>query len=369
MSFDRFETFNFDPKNPGKKPTLAPAQSVDSQMAQKLYFAMLRLRRCEERLIAEYHPADEMRCPVHFCVGQEAVPAALSTLLGKDDYLFSHHRSHGYYLAKVPTMDGLFAELYGKAAGASGGKAGSQDISMAECKFFSGAILAGAVPIAAGAAFALRGSGKCAVTGAGDGALDEGVYWEALSYASLMKLPLVFVCENNGYSTFSPQKKRSPTSNIAERVAALGIKTKTLFGNDVLQVYSDLKEAIAHARAGKGPVFLETFTYRWNGHVGPENDDVNLYRPAEELAYWKSLCPIALLEQRVGDSPKKEMLSRIEAEIEGAFKKAKAAPFPKPGSWEESNFSHQSPAADKLLVEERSLDFDQHQRELIPGPY
>src|SRR5436309_1479210 len=116
----------------------------EAETARTLYRFMLRLRMCEEALAREYHPADEMRCPVHFCVGQEAVPAALSHLLRKDDYLFCHHRSHGYYLSKGAPMDALFAALYRKDTGANGGLAGSQDISFPSRKFFSGAILAGA---------------------------------------------------------------------------------------------------------------------------------------------------------------------------------------------------------------------------------
>src|SRR6266852_8773592 len=119
-------------------------ETGEAGTARALYRFMLRLRLCEEALAREYHPADEMRCPVHFCVGQEAVPAALSLLLRDDDYLYSHHRSHGYYLAKHAPMPALFAELYGKQTGANSGLAGSQDISFASRRFFSGAILAGA---------------------------------------------------------------------------------------------------------------------------------------------------------------------------------------------------------------------------------
>src|SRR5262245_59975222 len=119
--------------------------ALPAYLVQRLHRGMLRLRRCEEALLREYHPADDMRCPIHFCIGQEAVSASLSALLRPDDYVFSHHRSHGYYLGKNASMRALFAELYGKATGASGGKAGSQDISHPESRFYSGAILCGAV--------------------------------------------------------------------------------------------------------------------------------------------------------------------------------------------------------------------------------
>src|SRR6202165_1527294 len=147
----------------------------EAEIAKRLYRFMLRLRMCEEPLARDYHPADEMRCPVHFCVGQEAVPAALSLLLKDEDYLYCHHRSHGYFLAKSAPMQALFAELYGKSTGANAGLAGSQDISYAQNRFFSGAILAGATAIAAGTALALQMAkgGHVAVAGFGESATDE----------------------------------------------------------------------------------------------------------------------------------------------------------------------------------------------------
>ena len=181
-------------------------KGINRKKAIKLYSFMLKLRLCEEAIEKEYHPADEMRCPVHFCVGQEAVPAALNSILLKNDYLFSHHRSHGYYLAKNAPMKKLFAELYGKVTGANSGIAGSMDISYAKNNFFSGAILAGASSIALGVAMSIEMKKKnksVVVAGFGDGATDEGIFWETLNYAGLKKLPIIFICENNNYSTFS----------------------------------------------------------------------------------------------------------------------------------------------------------------------
>ena len=205
MSFQKFQDFNFDPKEPGKQVELLNVDLIPADIARQLFVEMTRLRKCQEALIDRYHPAEEMRCPVHFCIGQEAIPAALSLLLEPADYLYSHHRSHGFFFAKTHGFKELFAEMFGKENGADGGKAGSQDISMVSANFFSGAILAGGVPIAAGSAFAmkLKGRSQVSVTAAGDGATDEGVYWEALNYAALKKLPMIFVCGNNNYSTFS----------------------------------------------------------------------------------------------------------------------------------------------------------------------
>src|SRR5258708_21200305 len=245
---------------------------AEAETARSLHRFMRRLRMCEEALAREYHPADEMRCPVHFCVGQEAVPAALSLLLNDDDYLFSHHRSHGYYLAKSAPMEALFAELYGKATGANGGLAGSQDISFPARNFYSGAILAGATAISIGAAlgFQLKGTSQVAVAGFGESATDEGIFWEAVNYAAVAKLPVVFVCENNNYSVFSPQLKRQALDNLSERVATFGMRSTALFGNDVMEVYRVLNKEIGLARAGQAPAFVDTYTYRWTCHYGPE---------------------------------------------------------------------------------------------------
>ncbi|OGA44169.1 MAG: hypothetical protein A3G24_28880 [Betaproteobacteria bacterium RIFCSPLOWO2_12_FULL_62_13] len=341
----------------------------EAQIAQSLYRFMLRLRMCEEALSREYHPADEMRCPVHFCIGQEAVPAALSALLTRDDYLFSHHRSHGYYLAKGAPLPAMFAELYGKETGANAGRAGSQDISYPSANFHSGAILAGATAIAVGAAlgFQLRNERRVAVAGFGESATDEGVFWESVSYAALRKLPVVFVCENNNYSVFSPQLKRQARDNISERVATFGMKSLPLFGNDVMLVYRALRSAIADARDGRGPTFVEAYTYRWSGHYGPASDDLVRYRSVEELEAWKDNCPIGLLgaamsaRNLLSDEQKAALIKEIDVEIAEAFQFAKSSPFPRAGDWGTMNFSDSSPVADALLtvVDVRTFDAEQ----------
>ena len=350
---------------------------IDTELVKGLYRFMLRLRRCEEALMKEYHPADEMRCPVHFCIGQEAVPAALSLLLAQDDYLFSHHRSHGYFLAKGAPMSSLFAELYGRETGSNGGKAGSQEISMPSVNFYSGAILSGILAIAVGTAlgFQLKHTPNVAVAGFGEAAPDEGIFWEAINYAVLRKLPVVFLCENNRYATYSHQLKRHPADNISQRVAAFGAKSRVLFGNDVIAVYSAVAEAINYARKGQGPFFIEAYTYRWYGHVGPEDDDYLGYRPKSELEFWKTNCPIALLEEKMvacgllTPTIKAGIIDEIDGEIADAFKFAKSSPFPGDTNWERLNYSTVSPLADKLLHETKLGEFDKEQPDAIPQPY
>jgi len=352
-------------------------KDADPETVKDLYAFMLRLRRCEEAIVAEYHPADEMRCPVHLSIGQEAVPAALSLLLEDDDYFFCSHRTHGYYFGKRAPLKPFIAELYGRATGANGGLSGSQDISFPPLNFHGGAILAGSIGIAVGVAQAIKLLGKpqVAAVGFGDGAVDEGIVWEAFNLAVLRKLPVVFVCENNNYSVFSPQNKRQPKSNISHRAASFGLKTYSLFGNDVIDVHTALSEAIRRARKGDGPSLVEAFTYRVCGHVGPEGDDHLDYRPREELEFWKSNCPIVLVEEQMLQnglltaSEKQELIDRIDKEIEEAFSFAKKSPFPGAVDWGPLNYSNASPMADKLLQDLESRDFDPNQAEAKLAPY
>ena len=351
-------------------------KGINKKLAVKLYAFMLKLRLCEEALEKEYHPADEMRCPVHFCVGQEAVPASLNNILESGDYLFSHHRSHGYYLAKNAPMKKLFAELYGKVTGVNSGLAGSMDISYSKNNFFSGAILAGAASIALGVAISLEMKSKCnrvVVTGFGDGATEEGIFWETLNYAALKKLPIIFICENNNYSTFAPQSKRQVGKSIAERAKAFGIKSKSIFGNDVCLVNRELQNAVLNARRRKNPFLLETFTYRHSSHVGTINDErVVRYRNKKEISFWKKNCPIKLLEELlikkkyINKNDIKNIIIEIKNEIDESFDYAKKSDFPNVNSWEDLNLSKSTPVADKILKDSEKENFDINQKITLP---
>jgi len=349
-------------------------KSINKKTAIKLYTFMLNLRLCEEAIEKEYHPADEMRCPVHFCVGEEAVPAALNNLLENEDYLFSHHRSHGYYLAKNAPMKKLFAELYGKVTGANSGLAGSMDISYAKNNFFSGAILAGATSIALGVAMSLEMKDNCnsvAIAGFGDGATDEGIFWETLNYAGLKKLPIIFICENNNYSTFSAMSTRQSGAGISERAKAFGVNSKSIFGNDVCLVNQELKNAISNARKGKGPFLLETFTYRISSHVGTISDENVAYRSKKEVSFWKKNCPIKLLEEillkkkYINKNDIKNITKDINKEIKISFDYAKKSNFPNISSWKDLNISSSTPTADKLLKDYEEKDFDTNQKIIV----
>lgn len=353
----------------------APLALVPDETAWALYRAMLRVRMIEEALITEYHPADEIRCPVHFCLGQEAVSAALSLLVKDEDYVFSHHRSHGYYLGKNAPLRPLFAELYGRETGANGGKAGSQDISYSEMHFYSGAILSGATAISVGTALAFqyRKLPYVSIAGFGEGATDEGVFWETVNFAALHSLPLLLVCENNYYATYSPMSKRMAVENIAQKVEAFGMKGHTVFGNDAIGVYKTISDALNDIRSGKGPIFIEVFTYRNNSHVGPEDDSYIGYRSQEEMSFWKSHDPINLLGNRLDSGMLSQLretyIREIKAEIDDAFGFAKGSAFPDAADWTAFNMHPETPLADALLQEFASGDFNQNQKDHIPGPY
>jgi len=205
------------------------------------------------------------------------------------------------------------------------------------------------------------------VAGFGESATDEGIFWEAVSYAAFRKLPVIFVCENNNYSVFSPQLKRQADDNISERVATFGIKSTPLFGNDVVLVHNALDAAIANARAGGGPAFIEAYTYRWSGHYGPASDDLVGYRSEEEIKVWKENCPIALLEEALiaqsmlTNAQKSALLKDIDAEIAEAFHFAKSSPFPKAGNWDTMNVASSSPVADAMLADIDVESFVAHQ--------
>jgi TPP-dependent pyruvate/acetoin dehydrogenase alpha subunit len=338
---------------------------------------MLRLRRTEEALHREYHPAEEMRCPIHFCIGQEAIPAALSVLVQPDDFMFSHHRSHGYYFAKGAPMRELFAEIYGRETGANGGKAGSQDISHSASHFYSGAILAGAVSIAVGAAFGLQHqkSRQISISGFGEGATDEGAFWEAMNYAGQKKLPILFVIENNRYATFSDQLKRQAADNIAERVRPFGVRATQIFGNDVALAWRTFRTEIDRLRGGDGPALVEAYTYRWNSHVGPEDDGSNAYRTTEEMQFWKNNCPLSLLEEKLrtqgwlNDALQLQFEADAAAEIAANFQFAKESPFPSDTDWHHMTYEDASPLADRVLGAASGGEFDHYQDEAKLGPY
>lgn len=294
--------------------------------------------RCIEELLGEiYRDEQEMRTPAHFSIGQEAVAVGAAAALRPDDAVFSSHRCHAHYLAKGGGLFEMVAELYGRERGLNNGRGGSMRFHDPDLGFTAAAILGEMISFAVGAAwtFSQQASGRVAVTFFGDGAAEEGVLHECLNFASNHKLPVVFACENNGYSMSSPLSARQPVGTaIWQRAAAYGMPSAEIDGNDVEAVYAGCRQAVDWCRADNGPYFLEFSTYRWREHVGPNWDYDAGYRTKAEIDAWIERCPIRLAANSLMDRE-----PGIHEDIKGweqefrqntllAVAEAKASPFP-----------------------------------------
>lgn len=303
-------------------------------LRMELYRSMRRIRRVEEALIAEYHPADEMRCPIHFCVGQEATPAVLGLKMSPEDIVGSHYRSHGYYLAKGAPLAGMVAEFYGRQSGSNGGIGGSMELAHHDSQFYSGAIVGGSTGLAVGSAFAQKYLGQAGITISvfGDGAMDEGVVYEAINLAVIKELPVLFICENNKYAVYAPLSARTRAPDLARRAAAFGIESIRLEDGDPEGLYLRLSPIVDRVRAQRKPFFVEVDTYRYCGHVGPEGDDDVGYRTLSEIATRREADPLEKLHgqllARGNGNHLADVDAEIDAEIAAAIAAARRAPFP-----------------------------------------
>jgi TPP-dependent pyruvate/acetoin dehydrogenase alpha subunit len=315
----------------------AGAPALASAFRRRLYADMLRVRLVEEA-IAERYAEQEMRCPVHLSIGQEAVAVGVCAALARDDYLLSTHRAHAHYLAKGGALRPMLAEIYGRATGCSSGKGGSMHlVDLSVGMLGSTPIVGSSLPVAVGAAFGsvMEGAPRVTAVFFGEGATEEGVFAESLNFAALKRLPVVFVCENNLYSVYSPLAVRQPAERDRAVLArAHGIPAVSADGNDVEAVHTLAREAVARARAGEGPTYLEFATYRWREHCGPNYDNDLGYRTEAEFQTWRARCPLARYEQRLRQSrvlrseDVVRMTASIRREIEDALGWAQASPFP-----------------------------------------
>jgi len=310
---------------------------IPAETLQAMYVTMLKIRKFEERIAQLITPPSEIVCPCHLYIGQEAIAAGVCAALSKDDYVFSTHRSHGHYIAKGGDIKTLMAEMYGKATGCSKGRGGSMHLASPDIGLpGSSAIVAGIIPLAAGAALAhsMQKKDRVSVAFFGDGAANEGVFYESLNFAALKKLPVIFVCENNLYSTHMPVSACLADTDICKKAEALGVPAIQVDGNDVVQVFNAARKVIENGRRGGGPGFLECMTYRWRGHVGPNYDLEKGLRSKKELDYWMSRCPIKTLEEfllnhgTISESEKHQIYRGIDEETEEALIFAKQSPYP-----------------------------------------
>jgi pyruvate dehydrogenase E1 component alpha subunit len=284
-----------------------------------------------EEEIARIYPSDKIKSPVHLSIGQEAVAVGVCDALRADDIVSPTYRSHAAYIAKGGGVNAMFAELFGKVSGSNRGKGGSMHmIDMAHGVLGASAVVGSTIPIAAGYALALEREGKGRVVAAffGDGGTEEGAFFETLNFAALHKLPILFVCENNGYAIHTPLGKRWATRQLVERVRTFGMPAESVADSDVLEIRRRAAAFIAPMRTGAGPAFIECHTYRWREHVGPGEDYDDGYRNRAELDPWQRTDPVAAAAAKV-DAKRREAIDRdIEAEIAAAIDFAEKAEWP-----------------------------------------
>jgi acetoin:2,6-dichlorophenolindophenol oxidoreductase subunit alpha len=311
------------------------ADTLDKASLLEAYEQMVRIRVFEDEAGKNF--ADGL-VPgfVHLYAGEEAVAVGICAHLTDADYITSTHRGHGHCIAKGVDIPGMVAELMGKATGVCKGKGGSMHIADVD-KGMLGAngIVGAGLPLACGAALSAKslGTGGVAVSFFGDGAANQGTFHEALNLAAIWKLPVVFVCENNGYAESTPASYHCSVSDIANRAAAYEIPGVVVDGLDFFSVYEAAGEAIARARRGEGPSLLEAKTYRYYGHF---QGDMVTYRTDEELARYQERDPIQSLRSAMtsrglaSDAELDEIDARVVAEVGRAWDEAKSAPWPEP---------------------------------------
>ena len=281
--------------------------NYSKELIKQLYASMMTIRLVEESFV-ELILNGAVKCPVHLCSGEEAIPVGISACLNGNDLVFGNHRSHGHYLAKGGSLSAMIAEIYCKETGCSKGRGGSMHLAAPEIGFIGSApIVGGTISLAMGAALSckLKGNGNLAVSYFGDGATGEGVLFECLNFSAIKKLPIIYVCENNLYSTHMPIDEIRANRQIAKIAAAYDIKNYTVDGNDVLAMYDVAKEATEYCRRGEGPIFLECLTYRQRGHVGPDDNVQGTHtdiRPQSEINEWLQKDPIARLEKYIEEN-------------------------------------------------------------------
>lgn len=304
----------------------------------KLY-KEIKLIRTTELTISKEYSKYKMRCPVHLSIGQEASAVGVCSAIRKTDQVVSSHRNHAHYLAKGGSLKKMIAEIYGKKNGCAEGKGGSMHLFDLNVNFIASIPIVGSIiPMGVGLAWAnkLKKNNKIVVIFFGDGATEEGVFFESIDFAVLHNLNVLFVCENNFFSVYSHLSKRqSPKREILKLNKSLGIESLFLEGNNAIKINKKIKEIIKKIRTNPRPFLIKLNTYRFLEHCGPYDDDYLNYRSMNELNYWKKKCPLKNIENFL---KKKKILNKkkiklielqINNRVKKAFEFAEKSPFPK----------------------------------------
>jgi pyruvate dehydrogenase E1 component alpha subunit len=312
--------------------------TYSKNILHKLLFDMMLIRGVQLAVESRYLD-NEMKTPVHLCIGQEAVAVGVCANLKKNDYISSNHRGHGHYLAKGGNLKALIAELYGRESGCSKGRGGSMHlVDTGAGHYGSSSIVGGGISIGTGMGLAIKmqRQKRVSVIFFGDGAADEGVLYESINFAVLEKLPVIFILENNQYSVCSHITARQSGNNVFHTMPSKMLPSKIIDGNTVLAVYDAAGKAVERARTGKGPSLIECRTYRIRGHAGCASQDISGYRTAEEIEQWEKRCPISSFQKML---LKKKMITgneihkiekKINSRIQDAFDDARQSASPAP---------------------------------------
>ncbi len=312
------------------------AATLPKEHLLDLYRTMVRIRRFEETIRDLFFQA-QIPGFVHVSIGEEAVPTGVCAALTDRDYITTTHRGHGHMLAKGGQLKPMMAEIFGRSTGYCKGKGGSMHIVSYDLGILGANGIVGAgIPIATGAALAssFRNNETVAVSFFGDGASNEGTFHESLNLASLWKLPVIYVCQNNGYGEFTKTADSTSVVDIATRAAGYDMPGVIVDGNDVLAVYEVMQHAVRRAKAGEGPTLIEAKTYRWEGHVVGEQAFVGEYRDAAEVDAAKLRCPITLFGERVvatgfvATAELERVQTEVQQELDAAVAFAQASPPP-----------------------------------------
>lgn len=302
-----------------------------SASTEQIFEGLYRIRRVEEE-IARIYPSDKIKSPVHLSIGMEATSVAVCSALESRDRVFGSYRGHALYLAKGGDLKKFMAELYGRGTGIAKGKGGSMHLVETQAGLMgTSAVVGTTIPHACGFAYAQMLRKSDVVTGSffGDGATEEGVFYESLNFAALKKLPVLFVCENNFYAIHSPLQDRH-ASPILDRVRSFGIPAERVEDGDVFAIRDATERLVKDIRGGKGPRFLETVAYRWKEHVGPNEDFQVGYRKKSDAEPWMFRDPVKVVGAKVEEPKRKAIEACVEKEIAEAIEFAEKSPEPDP---------------------------------------
>ncbi len=311
---------------------------MTEEQALTTFYERLYLIRQTEMEVARIYPSDKIKSPIHLSIGQEFISVAVCEALRQTDLVAATYRGHAAYLAKGGDLKALIAELYGKADGCAKGRGGSMHLIESKAGLIgTSAVVGTGIPVATGYALAEKqkrladdSSDNVVVCFLGDGATEEGAFYESLNFAGLKKLPIIFVVENNQLAIHEPIEKRWADASLLARCSGFGVELHDFNSTDVVTLHQQCQQVIDNVRAGKGPALIQTHCYRWFEHVGPNTDFDQGYREPELPENWKENDAIHQLACQIPDEQRQQIEQRIDTQIAEAFEFAEQSPFPDP---------------------------------------